>query len=68
MRSMPYFLKDESWYTIHEDEEPRYRLTASAPQEAVDSYTEYYGEKMDFSDNEDIPPEERERLNSLIWE
>ena len=45
----PYFLENEEWYTTDwdfSDEDGRgYHLTAKAPQEAIDSYMEFYGVK-----------------------
>ncbi len=38
---MPYFLENEEWYRFDEVNW-RYVLTDKAPQEAVDSYNEYY--------------------------
>ncbi len=40
----PYFLENEEWYYYDEDEEI-FKLTDKAPQEAIDSYNEYYSEE-----------------------
>lgn len=48
-RKKPYFLENEEWYTVDLDfqaEDGRgYHLTDKAPQEAIDSYLEFYGDK-----------------------
>ena len=50
MRVMPYFLKNEEWYTIDENDDDRgYKLTDKAPQEAIDSYNEFYGTDLELS-------------------
>lgn len=48
--SEPYFMSDDEWYTcidITKEDFPEdgcgYHLTDKAPQEAVDSYVEFYG-------------------------
>ena len=47
MRTMPFFLTNEEWYTLDLDDEERgYRLTEKAPQEAIDSYNELYGDEV----------------------
>ena len=43
MKAMPFFLTNEDWYTVDpEDEERGYKLTDKAPQEAIDSYNDFY--------------------------
>ncbi len=43
MRGMPFFLTNEDWYTVDLDDEERgYKLTDKAPQEAIDSYNDFY--------------------------
>lgn len=37
----PYFMKDKRWYYFDE-EEFCYKLTDEAPEEAVESYKEFY--------------------------
>lgn len=37
----PYFLTDNSWYYYDEDE-GIYKLTDKAPEEAIESYNEFY--------------------------
>lgn len=46
---MPYFMSNPEWYTEVEDgydpetdTDRGYRLTDKAPQEAIDSYNEFY--------------------------
>lgn len=68
MRAMPYFLTDESWFEVVEDGDRRYRLTDNAPAEAVESYNAFYTDKLDFSDNEDIPQEDRDRISGFEWD
>ena len=44
MREMPYFMTNKDWYTRDWDDDERgYKLTESAPQDAIDSYNEFYG-------------------------
>lgn len=45
IEKMPYFLKDKDWY-YYDMENGKYKLTNKAPQEAIDSYNEYY-KKLD---------------------
>lgn len=40
---MPYFMTNEEWW-YYDEEEEIYKLTDKAPQEAIDSYNEFYGE------------------------
>ena len=43
MKAMPFFMTNEDWYTVDpEDDERGYKLTDKAPQEAIDSYNEFY--------------------------
>lgn len=39
----PYFMANKDWYYF-DKEEFRYKLTDKAPQEAIDSYNEFYKE------------------------
>lgn len=39
----PYFMENEEWY-YYDYEELKYKLTSKAPQKAIDSYNEFYGE------------------------
>ena len=69
MQTEPFFLKNESWWYFDPDDDERgYKLTDDAPPEAIDSYNEFYSRRMDFSDCEGIPEEERDCLNNLVWE
>lgn len=44
MQRMPYFMTNEEWYfRDYDDDERGYKLTDKAPQEAVESYNEFYG-------------------------
>ena len=44
MKAMPFFMTNEDWYTVDsEDDDRGYKLTDKAPQEAIDSYNEFYG-------------------------
>lgn len=44
MREMPYFMTNKDWYTMDLDDDERgYKLTENAPQDAIDSYNEFYG-------------------------
>lgn len=43
MREKPYFLTNPAWYTVDLDDEERgYKLTDKAPEEARQSYDEFY--------------------------
>lgn len=44
-QDLPYFMENEEWYTFNE-EEWKYELTDKAPQEAIDSYNDFYKEKI----------------------
>ena len=47
MKTMPFFMTNEDWYTVDpEDDERGYKLTGKAPQEAIDSYNEFYSGKV----------------------
>lgn len=37
----PYFMENEEWY-YYDEEEGIFKLTDKAPQEAIDSYNEFY--------------------------
>ena len=41
MVAEPYFMKNSDWYYFDENEF-MYKLTESAPEEAVNSYNEFY--------------------------
>ena len=41
MLKEPYFTKNKEWYYFDE-KEFKYKLTDKAPQEAIDSYKEFY--------------------------
>ena len=43
MREMPFFLTNDEWYVVDpDDDDYGYKLTDKAPQEAIDSYNEFY--------------------------
>lgn len=44
----PYFMQNKEWYTFDESAF-MYKLTDKAPQEAVDSYNDYYKNVYDGS-------------------
>lgn len=49
---VPYFMKDEEWYTFNPDDSERaYRLTDKAPKKARESYEEFYSD-IDDDDEE----------------
>jgi hypothetical protein len=37
----PYFLTNETWY-YHDEKDMVFKLTDQAPQDAIDSYNEFY--------------------------
>ena len=39
----PYFMTNKEWYR-YDDKEDKYVLTDKAPQEAIESYNEFYKE------------------------
>ena len=41
----PYFMENKEWY-YYDDEEGIFKLTDIAPQEAIDSYKEFYSDDM----------------------
>lgn len=41
--SRPYFMTNEDWY-YYDEEEEIYKLTDEAPEEAIESYEEFYAE------------------------
>ena len=44
MQEMPFFMTNKDWYyRDYEDDDYGYKLTDAAPQEAIDSYNEFYG-------------------------
>jgi hypothetical protein len=51
--NMPYFMKNEKWYTWTEEE--GYKLTNVAPEEAVQSYDQFMKEiKSELNDDFDF--------------
>lgn len=43
--NVPYFLKNDEWYTFDPDDEDRaYKLTDKAPKKARESYEEFYSD------------------------
>ena len=41
IQKQPYFMENEEWYK-YDNEKGRYILTEKAPQEAIDSYNDFY--------------------------
>lgn len=41
LQKTPYFMKNKEWYTYNE-EKHIYELTDKAPQEAINSYNDFY--------------------------
>lgn len=41
IQKQPYFMENEEWYE-YDNEKGKYILTEKAPQEAVDSYNDFY--------------------------
>lgn len=41
MIDKPYFMENPLWY-YHDNDEMIYKLTNDAPQDAIDSYNEFY--------------------------
>ena len=67
VQEKPYFLENEEWYTFNE-EEWKYELTDKAPQEAIDSYNDFYnyGVKTDENGNISISnPDDDEEENAM---
>ena len=65
-QDLPYFMENEEWYTFNE-EEWKYELTDKAPQEAIDSYNDFYKEKIvvdkegnEYKTNPDIDDDDEE--------
>ena len=54
MKTMPYFMTNEEWYVLDPNDDDRgYKLTDKAPQEAIDSYNDFYSTtKPEFPDLE----------------
>ena len=50
VQEKPYFLENEEWYTYN-IEEGKYELTDKAPQEAVESYNEFYADSVKVEEN-----------------
>ncbi len=40
----PYFLENEEWY-YYDEEEGIFKLTDKAPQEAIESYNDFYNDE-----------------------
>ena len=63
MRAMPYFMTNEEWYTVDPNDDDRgYKLTDKAPQEAIDSYNEFY------DDSVPLEGEAKEAFEGYIFE
>lgn len=45
VRDKPYFMSNKEWYVFNE-EKWKYELTDEAPQEAIDSYNDFYKKKI----------------------
>lgn len=45
MQEQPYFMENPKWYRFNE-KEWKYELTDEAPEKAVESYKEFYNDKM----------------------
>ena len=45
VREEPYFMSNKEWYIFNE-EKWKYELTDKAPQEAIDSYNDFYKKKI----------------------
>lgn len=68
----PYFMKNEEWYTFDEINF-KYVLTDKAPQEAIDSYNEFYkgietqfDEDFDESSDLGVRESEEQQVNKLF--
>ena len=68
----PYFMENEEWYTFDEINF-KYVLTDKAPQEAVDSYNEFYkgietqfDEDFDESSDLGVRDLEEQQVNKLF--
>lgn len=66
VQEKPYFLENEEWYKFNE-EEWKYELTDKAPQEAIDSYNDFYNYniKTDNDGNIDISNPDDEEKNAM---
>lgn len=53
VQEKPYFLENKEWYTFNE-EEWKYELTDKAPQEAIDSYNEFYNDETRIDNDGNI--------------
>ena len=52
MRDMPYFLTNKDWYYVDDNDDDRgYKLTNKAPQEAIDSYNDFYSDTVMLDEN-----------------
>lgn len=73
VKGMPYFMTNEEWYKFDEVQF-KYVLTDKAPQEAIDSYNEFYKGletqfDEDFDEESDLgirEEDEEERVNKLF--
>lgn len=53
----PYFMSNEEWYTVDlpfGEDGRGYHLTDKAPQEAIDSYNEFYAPKKAIVDGVEV--------------
>lgn len=57
MKTEPYFMKNKEWYYFDENDF-LYKLTKNAPPEAVQSYDDFYKEKIEKDENGNFRIEE----------
>ena len=51
IQTVPYFMKDKSWYVFDPDDDERaYKLTDKAPKKARESYEEFYSD-IDYDED-----------------
>lgn len=68
MKDRPFFMTNEEWYIVDEnDDDYGYKLTEVAPQDAIDSYNEFYDESISFSE-EELPEEFKRILDNQIFD
>ena len=69
VQEKPYFLENEEWYTYN-IEEGKYELTDKAPQEAVESYNEFYADSVKIEENGEFsienPDDDEQQAMSLF--
>lgn len=57
MKTEPYFMENKEWYYFDESDF-MYKLTKKAPPEAVQSYDDFYKEKVVEDENVNVRFEE----------